>query len=171
VRRRSAHHTTHRRRVARRAPPIEAPHLLLPPSTSSVLRQGIRIWQSFVVSTEGRRPEWRDLLSTISSLSPRKGLSARPFGALVETTRPYAIALRLTGRCRVSRHLPRQTREEESHSQRCIPIARYIVVAAVRCLEACSSLPWRRYRLPRPRWQWATIGRKPSFSPSASAWR
>src|SRR5882757_344957 len=32
-----------------------------------------------VVSTEGRRPEWRDLLSTISRLWSREGLSAPRF--------------------------------------------------------------------------------------------
>src|SRR5580704_10375151 len=40
---------------------------------------GYRMWRLPVVSTEGRRPERRDLLSTISRLSWREGLSAPRF--------------------------------------------------------------------------------------------
>src|SRR5262249_46806475 len=48
-----------------------------PSSTRS--RSGTRS-EAPVVSTEGRRPERRDLLSAISGLSSREGLSARPSG-------------------------------------------------------------------------------------------
>ena len=57
-------------------------------------REGYHMWQLPVVSTEGRRPERRDLLSTIGRLSWNEGLStprgvysrAKSRGAPVETT-------------------------------------------------------------------------------------
>src|SRR5712671_5476870 len=52
--------------------------------------QGYRILRLPVVSTEGRRPERRDLFSTISRLSWRKGLSAPRF-ALRSRRRGVAI--------------------------------------------------------------------------------
>src|SRR5262245_22848692 len=48
------------------------------------------------------------------------------------------------------------TRASVCSSQYVIPVARYIVVAVVRCSSACSRLPVRRESLPRPRWQWPT---------------
>src|SRR5580692_10292148 len=47
-----------------------------------------------VVSTEGRRPEWRDLRSTISRLLWREGLSTPRFALRSRRRKlPYAIAL------------------------------------------------------------------------------
>src|ERR1700730_7042041 len=48
---------------------------VLPPPSYA----GLSHMTSSVVSTEGRRPEWRDLLSTISRLLLREGLSASRF--------------------------------------------------------------------------------------------
>src|SRR5258708_15296986 len=60
----------------------------------SPLGAGLSHMASPVVSTEGRRPEWRDLLSTISRLLWREGLSAPRFALRSRRRKlPYAIAL------------------------------------------------------------------------------
>src|SRR3977135_2402061 len=64
----------------------------------SRLRAGLSHMATPVVSTEGRRPEWRDLPSTISRLLWREGLSAPRFALRSRRRKlPYAIALPYDG--------------------------------------------------------------------------
>src|SRR5262245_48963613 len=56
-------------------------------------------------------------------------------------------------------------------SQKVMSIARYISIAVVSAVWACSCWSTVVYSIPRPRWQWAWSGRMPSSSARARAWR
>ena len=109
-----------------------------------------------VVSTEGRRPEWRDLTSTISRLSSKQGLSTPRF-ALRSRRRVFAM-LALHGDAYFARRRPTiQVAHEQSerHAGPDVPALFFPTPAPSLCRlgqsrrAAAAAGAWRARPLPQ----------------------